>query len=314
MSASAALGRVSLDLERPMAHLRIALEWFLNPDHVPFLLALDRGWFAEAGIEVDLVEPVEHFDAFKAMEAGEIDVAVTEPIHLVQDVARGEGLVGFARFLHTNGGVMYFRDSGISRPADMAGKRVQYPGAPGPGGPAIVSTMIRADGGEPGQLEPVNNGFMHTDALIEGKADVATLAFYNFEVVEARHRGFDADFFALKDWGVPDFCQLILIAQPALIADRRDDLEALVRVIRRGIDAVIQEPEAAREVYFRRTKTAADDPLMSAIYAATVPCFTHDLTMSEAYYQHLGAWLVETGQCDIAPAFDEVWTNGLALG
>ncbi|MFK7928721.1 MAG: ABC transporter substrate-binding protein [Myxococcota bacterium] len=296
-----------------MARLRIALEWFLNPDHVPFLIALDRGWFAEVGLDVELVEPVEHFDAFEAMEAGTIDVAVTEPIHLLQDVAKGQGLVGFARFLHTNGGVMYFEESGITRPAHMAGKRVQYPGAPGPGGPAIINTMIRADGGEPGELIPVNNGFLHTDALVDGKADLATLAFYNFEVVEARHRGFKANFFALKDWGVPDFCQLILICQPSLLASRRQDLLSLVRVLGRGIDACIQEPEAAREVYFRHTKTAADDPLMSAIYAATVPCFTHDLSMCRAYYQHLGAWLVETEQCDVAPTFDEVWTNALAV-
>lgn len=32
-------------------------------------------------------------------------------------------------------------------------------------------------------------------------ADVATLVFYSFVLVEARHRGHEADFFALKDWG-----------------------------------------------------------------------------------------------------------------
>lgn len=296
-----------------MARLRLALEWFLNPDHVPFLVALERGWFAEAGLEVELVEPVEHFDAFKAMQAGEIDIAVTEPIHLVQDVARGEGLVGFARFLHTNGGVLARTDSGITRPRDMVGKRLQYPGAPGPGGPAIVNTMIAADGGEPGEIVPVNNGFLHTDALADDKADMATLVFYNFEVVEARHRGLQTVFFALKDHGVPDFCQLILIAQCGFIADRRADLDAFLAVVRRGIDATKQEAEACRDIYFRRTQTAPDDPLMSAIYAATVPCFTHDLTMSRAYYDQLGAWLVQTDQCAAIPSFDGVWTNELAL-
>lgn len=296
-----------------MTRFRIALEWFLNPDHVPFLVALERGWFEEAGLAIDLVEPREHFDAFAAMEAGEIDIAITEPIHLMQDVSRGEGLLGFARFLHTNGGVMALERSGIRRPADMVGKRVQYPGAPGPGGPAIVNTMVAADGGTPGELEPVNNGFMHTDALAEDKADVATLVFYNFEVVEARHRGLDPVFFALKDYGVPDFCQLILIARPALLEEKAEAIEALIRVLRRGVDAVKQDPDACRAIYFSRTATDPGDPLMSAIYAATVPCFTHDLTMSERYYEDLGAWLVETGQCTIAPSFREVWSNRFAI-
>jgi len=116
----------------PVKKIRLALEWFLNPDHVPFLVALENGWFEEVGIDLELIEPKEHFDAFAAMGKGEVDIAITEPIHLMQDVAKGESLVGFARFLHTNGGVMYLDRSGIQRPRDMAGKRVQYPGAPGP--------------------------------------------------------------------------------------------------------------------------------------------------------------------------------------
>lgn len=296
-----------------MKKLRLALEWFLNPDHVPFLVAQERGWFREAGLELELVEPKEHFDAFAAMEKGEVDVAITEPIHLVQDAAKGDDVVGFARFLHTNGGVMFLESSGIQRPRDMAGKRVQSPGAPGPGGAAIVGTMIRADGGDPGELVPVNNGFMHTDALAEDKADVATLAFYNFEVVEARQRGLEPGLFALKDWGVPDFCQLILIARRPFLEERAEDVAALVKVLRRGIDALQQDPDGCRALYFERTGTAPDDPLMSNIYRATVPSFCHDLSMCAGYYASLGSWLVDTGQADAAPPFEDVWTNRWAL-
>ena len=63
--------------------------------------------------------------------------------------------------------------------------------------------MIEADGGTPGELTAVNEGFYHTNALAEGKADCATLVFHNFEVVEATHRELAPRLFALKDWGVP---------------------------------------------------------------------------------------------------------------
>ena len=36
-----------------------------------------------------------------------MDIAITEPIHLVEDKASNQNVVGFARFLHTNGGIMY---------------------------------------------------------------------------------------------------------------------------------------------------------------------------------------------------------------
>lgn len=298
-----------------MEKIRLGLEWFLNPDHVPLLAGLDNGWFAEAGIDLELVEPKEHFDALDEIEAGRMELAVTEPIHLVADRAAGQSVVGFARFLHTNGGVMYLRGRGIERPRDMVGKRLQYPGAPGPGGPAIVKTMVEADGGscDPASLLPVNNGFFHTDALIEDKADLATLVFYNFEVLEARGRGHEADFFALKDWGVPDFCQLILITTPQLLAERRALLDRLLKVIRRGIDFLHQQPEAARELYFRHTGGDPDEPLGRAIFEATVPCFTFDLSMAHEYYDRLQRWMHHTSQIGELLDPSEYWSNELAL-
>ena len=297
-----------------MTRLRLGLEWFLNPDHVPLLLAQDRGWFNDAGLDVELIEPEEHLDAVEAIEKGEMDCAVTEPLHLVEDRAKGEMCIGFARFLHTNGGVM--AKAGIERPRDMVGCRVQYPGAPGKGGPAIVATMIEADGGPTGTedgFERVNNSFYHTNALAEDKADVATLVFYNFEIVEARQRKMDVRMFALKDWGVPDFCQLVLITHPDKLAAERDTFEKLVTVLRRGVDAVKQDPEAAREVYFRMTGSDLGDALTTAIYDATVPAFTHDFSMSADYYRQLETWMHARGLIETTPGADAYWTNELAL-
>jgi len=297
-----------------METLRLGLEWFLNPDHVPLLIGQSKGWFRDAGLDVSWVEPDAHLDAFEAIEKGELDLAVTEPLHLVIDRAQGHNAVGFARFLHTNGGVMYLENKGIERPRDMAGKRVQYPGAPGPGGLAIVNTMIQADGGAVDDaLVPVNNSFYHTDALLEEKADVATLVFYNFELIEAHHRGVDANFFALKDWGVPDFCQLILITSETLLEERRGALQRFLRVLHKGIDLIHQRPDEAREIYYTATKGDPDDAMGRAIFDATVPCFTFDFSMSLDYYTRLQDWLLSTRQIERGVDVAHCWTNALAF-
>jgi putative hydroxymethylpyrimidine transport system substrate-binding protein len=298
-----------------MPKLRLGLEWFLNPDHVPLLVGLNQGWFAEVGLDLELVEPSEHVDAIAELQAGTLDIAITEPVHLVEDRAKGHTVVGWARFLHTNGGVMYFTGNGIERPKDMVGMRLQYPGAPSALGRAIAQTMVEADRGHvtDDAITPVDNGFFHTDALIEGKADLATLVFYNFEVIEARQRGYDAEFFALKDWGIPDFCQLILIATPDVIRQRRPDLQAFLRVLRRGIDFIHQHPQAAQAIYDQRTGAYSGDAIGRAIYDATIPCFTHDLSMSADYYEGLQTWMHKTGQIEQCLPSAEYWTNSLAL-
>ena len=50
--------------------LILGLEWFKNPDHTPFFIALEFGWFREVNLDVELVEPGAHMDAIDAINDG----------------------------------------------------------------------------------------------------------------------------------------------------------------------------------------------------------------------------------------------------
>ena len=300
---------------RRMEKIRIGLEWFRNPDHLPLILGIHHGWFAEVQLEVEMIEPEEHFDAMDEIKAGMMDIAITEPLHLVEDRGNGEDVIGFTRFLHTNGGVMFERGKGIERPRDLIGKRIQYPGAPGLGGLAIVKTMVEADGGECRyeDFQPVNNSFYHTEALAKDLADATTLIFQNFEMVEARLKGLDVDYFALKDWNVPDFCQLILITSREIFAKRKPVFQRFVKVLRKAIDHIKENPKQAKEIYLEFTKEDKDDLLINKTIHATIPCFTYDFSMSTDYYDQLQKWVHQTGKIKetIDPA--DYWTNECSL-
>ena len=109
--------------------IRLGLEWFTNPDHLPLIVAQKHGIFSSFGLDVQLIEPSDHWEAEEEILAGRLDVAVTEPLHLAQDAAKGKPVLGFSRFLHTDGGVLYDAGRGdIKRPADMCGKTISYPG------------------------------------------------------------------------------------------------------------------------------------------------------------------------------------------
>eukprot|EP00746_Dinoflagellata_sp_MGD_P145556 gnl/MRDRNA2_/MRDRNA2_78151_c0_seq1.p1 gnl/MRDRNA2_/MRDRNA2_78151_c0~~gnl/MRDRNA2_/MRDRNA2_78151_c0_seq1.p1 ORF type:complete len:345 (-),score=74.49 gnl/MRDRNA2_/MRDRNA2_78151_c0_seq1:107-1141(-) len=299
--------------------LRLSLEWFLNPDHLPLLVANKTGIFKDVGLEVEIIEPDDHFEPLKQIQEGKLDVAITETIHLIQDRAKGEKVMGFGRFLHTDGGVMFLKDSGITRPRDMcpSGKKtkVQYPGAPGPGGLAIIKTMVEADGGECNiaDLEPVNNGFQHTDALKDGKADVATLIFYNFEVIEAQLLDLNPGFFSLKHWGVPDFCQLIFFTTPETYERIKPALRKLNLAVRKGVDMIKQDPKNAKAIWNDWTQSNSSDPMNDAILDATLPMFPNDQTLAWEYYEKMEKWLVATKQVEKATGARDYWTNEIAL-
>ena len=58
--------------------IRLGLEWFVNPDHLPLVVAIREGFFAEAGLDVEVVEPTDHWEAEQEIIEGRLDVAVTE--------------------------------------------------------------------------------------------------------------------------------------------------------------------------------------------------------------------------------------------
>jgi ABC-type nitrate/sulfonate/bicarbonate transport system substrate-binding protein len=75
--------------------IRLGLEWFTNPDHLPLIVAQKHGIFKSFGLDVQLIEPADHWEAEEEILAGRLDVAVTEPLHLAQDAAGGKPVLGF---------------------------------------------------------------------------------------------------------------------------------------------------------------------------------------------------------------------------
>ena len=300
-----------------METVTLGLEWFLNPDHVPFFVADERGYYAEEGLEIEFWEPEEHYDTLEALADGELDFAITEPIHLVPDRAAGVPVQGIATFLQTRGGVQYPADRGWESPADMEpGVRLNYPGAPGEGGRKMVAYMARQAGGDltAEEIEPVDRGFYHTDALLDGAADAAFLAFHNFEIVESRHRGFDAALWELSDYGVPDFNRLVLTASDEKIEADPEQVQRFVRATRRGVADTVEEGRDAAAVLFdRHPEVRGEDPeLMAKITDATLSCFTPDLTQDAGMYENLIEFCAELGLADEPVDVADVITDRFA--
>jgi putative hydroxymethylpyrimidine transport system substrate-binding protein len=297
-----------------MDTVTLGLEWFLNPDHIPFVVADERGYYEDEGLELDIWEPPEHYDTLEMLAAGELDYAITEPIHLVPERSEGVAVTGIATFLHTRGGIQYPVDRGWESPADLEpGVRLNYPGAPGPGGRKMVAYMARQAGGDltADDIEPVDNGFYHTDALVDGDADIAFLAFYNFEIVESRHRGFEADLWELAEYGVPDFNRLVLTAADGKIEDDSDEVQRFVDATRRGVEDTVEDGEAAVELFFERHPELRDEnpELMDKTATATREFFTPDLTQDTEMYRDLAAFCEELdlseGSVDVDAVTDE---------
>ncbi len=251
--------------------LQLALEWFLNPDHLPLIAGVDQGWFAEAGLEVELVAPDDHYDGLAAVASGEIALACNEPLHMID--ALRPGLRALGCFFETDGGILML-NSALERLAAGDTVRLASPVAGGMTDAIAIEILHRHfEAHHPGiereQVRIVEAGFQHLDNLRSG-FDGAWLCFANFEGVEAIHHQIDARFITTSEVGLENFSALELFTGEGFLAEHPEVIETVSAIVSRGAALCIEHPMVAREIWYRHVGDAPD-PLTDAILADTCP-------------------------------------------
>lgn len=251
--------------------LQIALEWFLNPDHLPLILGITEGWYREAGLEVELVQPDDHYDGLAAVAAGEIALACNEPLHMVD--AHRPGLRALGCFFETEGGILLHADSARKL---LAGESIRL-ASPVAGGvtDAIAREILKGWAGKQGaSIDPAHiaiegAGFMHLENMQAG-FDGAWLCFANFEGVEARMAGLEHVFVTAAMGDFPNFSALELFTHAGFLREHGAVVDTLRGLISRGAQACIDDPALAARAWYAYSGTQPD-PLMDAIVADTCP-------------------------------------------
>src|SRR5574341_1283383 len=241
--------------------LTLALEWFLNPDHFPLVVAKEAGFFRDEGIRLSILIPTVPEESLELVACGKADFGVGEQANLIRARDQGQPLVSIGPVLdHTVVCLMYLKDGPIKRLEDLRHRRVGWPGLaidlP------ILGTMLKAAGLKHEDIVPVDVGFGLTDALVSGKADAVFGAFVNYEQVEAESRGAAVEFVSPTDYQVPDLYQLIVMTSDALIRRSPETVRGFVRAVSRGLAYTLDHPEEALGLYLKANAIA--DPALSA--------------------------------------------------
>lgn len=250
LAGGAALGLSALTrLRRPAAaqetvKISLALDWYPNANHAGLYLARERGYFAEAGLDVDLYTPSDPTVVLQTVGAGRDDFGISYQTDVL--LARAEDLpaVSVAALVqHPLMGIMVLESSGITRPADLAGKTVGYPGIPSQ--EAFLRTMLADDGASFDDIELINVDFNLVPALISNRVDASMGAFWTHEPILAEQEGYPVAMLRVEEWGVPDYYELVLVASEQKIADAPEQITALLGAIERGYLDAIADPAAA---------------------------------------------------------------------
>lgn len=289
--------------------IRIALEWYLNPDHLPLLHAQQQAR-EDGALDIELVVPDDHYDGFAALADGQVEVVVNEPLHLLEKHGGDVALQSLGTFFHTDGGVLITRDA-QARLQSGGSIRVASPVSnPVTDGLCreILTGWMRKKGVtlSPEQVTVYEAGFDHVANLSNG-ADAAWLAFANIEGVHARQLGLPVDMCRTSDGDVPGFSALELIADRQATPEVKAALAVLLRYLDAAVPALQADPQAALALWCRAGGEEASE-LTRAMVADTLTRFVAPVRPDAERWRPVWAYMRERGSDVVdADTFDRIF-------
>ncbi|WP_165525609.1 ABC transporter substrate-binding protein [Psychrobacter pygoscelis] len=284
-------------------NLTLTLEWFLNPDHLPFIAGLHTQAYERAGLSINIIEPSEHYDGFAELAAGNIDLHINEPIHLFEHYFAD--LKSLGCFFETDGGVM-LRQESTQKLINNQPIRITTPAAnaiTNKIGFDILRRYAKKQGCDLNRdtVQFVETNFQHLENLKQGEFDGAWLCFYNFEGIEAQHEALDNVFIDQSLAAFPNFSALELMTTHNTWQQKQPAISRFVEVTNEMTMFCINNADKAREAYYSYTNSTAS-ALMDDIINDTLKRFIVPIQADSERWQALRNYLAEL---NIAKLTDE---------
>ena len=283
--------------------IKVALDWFPNAVHAGFYAALAKGWYEEAGLQVEFISPGSDSFSVSPIEKlfrKEVIFAVAPSEMVIRAHQSGyKELISVASILQKNiSAIAVNKTLGIKKPAQLEGKK--YAALNIPFEKAIIQSMVAGKYFEtivPGKEEIY-------DVLYSGKADFAWV-YKTIEVIEAKEKGIELDVFDLEDQRIPYGHCPLLISHQEHIQNYSYNIQEFINITSRGYLFVKKEPLNATELITSKNKDLFPDKnLFGKTLEATLEYYlTEDKrwgVMTESKWDNFIYWLHEEGQINAA--------------
>lgn len=298
-----ALSLAAIGPSHAQERLTVLLEWFVNPDHAPLVVAQELGLFEEAGLDVELLPPSDPSIVPRAVASGQADIGIHYQPNLYLDHAAGVPLIRIGTLVETPLNTLtVLADGPIGTIADLEGKRIGY--SVSGFQDAMLGRMLESAGVAPDSVELINVNFSLSPSLIGGQVDATIGGFRNFELAQMRLEGHEGRAFYPEEHGVPVYDELIFVTRPDLVGDGR--LPRFLQAVERGAIHLTNHPEESWELFIRAYPDL-DDELNRQAWTDTLPRFAkRPMALDHARYERFGEFMEESGLIEAAPEVDTI--------
>ena len=249
--------------------ITVLLDWFINPDHAPLIIAKEKGFFAAAGLDVKLIAPSDPSMPPKLVAAGKADLAVSYQPQLHVQVDQGLPLIRIATLVSTPlNSLVVLKDGPIKSIKDLKNKKIGF--SVGGFEDALLSVMLNKYGVSLKDVTLINVNFSLSPSIVSGKVDAVIGAFRNFELNQMDIVKKPGRAFYPEEEGVPPYDELILVAHKNNLADKR--LRKFVDAIEYAVQYLINHPKESWNIFINAHKNLNDE-LNTRAWRDTLPRF-----------------------------------------
>ena len=232
--------------------ITFVLDWTPNTNHTGLYVALEKGYFADAGLNVELVQPPED-GAELMVGAGQAQFGVSFQDSMLPTVA-GDSKMPIAAVAailqHNTSGIISLKGKGMDTPKGLEDKK--YATWELPIELATLKQVVEADGGDFDKVELIPSTVTdEVSALQSGQVD-AIWIFYGWAGVATEVAGLETDYFAFKDIDpVFDYYTPVIIGNTDWMSSHPDAAKAFLAAAKKGYEYAIDNPDDAADILLK---------------------------------------------------------------
>ncbi len=238
-----------------LRHIKLPMGYIPNIQYAPFYVAVDKGYFAEEGIEIEFDYSFET-DGMKLVGAGELPFTLASGEQVL--LARSQDLpvvYTFAWYQQFPISVISAPGLNINEPADLRGKKIGLPGLFGANFIGLEALLF-AGGVDPSDVTMDAIGFNQVESFATGMSDVVVGYAANEPIVLA------AQGYELTELRVADYVELTangIVTNEETIANEPELVRSMGRALAHGIADTIADPDEAYEITKKFVENLTDD-------------------------------------------------------
>jgi len=232
------------------------LDWLVNGYHAPFFVAVERGMYKEAGLDITIRPGKGSVDSARAVATGDAQFGFPDAATAVKGISEGMALTMVSVFLQeTPMGIMAFGDKNIRKPKDLEGRTLGN--VPIASTAKVLPAFFKRAGVDGSKVKLVSHTFATAvPSVLAGQVDSGSgYVFGEYLAVKNEAKGREVVWLGFAEHGIQMYSNGIAVNN-AFLADNPKAVENFVKASVRALEWTIQNPDAAIAIVAKKTETA----------------------------------------------------------